>query len=201
MVGNYVLWRRLKWNFRPYNWRISPQMNILNTIIPQLTDVNCIQVGDILQSFRCDCIFCNFLQGKPHETCPSKHILEKDLDKYIKAIWFVQCKIKFYFTEWTAKAVFSQVVVAFYALATSENTSFGVHEWNKIQSYTDKIKLCTSFMLFFLQQLSFYLLFDSHARKQTFFSSHFASILSSSECLGGIKLGENAVLHLENEPK
>ena len=33
------------------------------------------------------------------------------------------------------------------------------------------------------------------------FSSHFASIWSYSACLGGIILGENAVLHLENEPK
>ena len=38
-------------------------------------------------------------------------------------VLFFQCKIEFYFTEWTPKAVFSRV-----AVATSENTGFGVHE-------------------------------------------------------------------------
>ena len=33
------------------------------------------------------------------------------------------------------------------AATTSENC--GVHEWNKIQSYTDKIKCSVSFMLLF----------------------------------------------------
>ena len=28
----------------------------------------------------------------------------------------------------------------------SENTGFGVHEWNKIWSYTEKIKFSVSFM-------------------------------------------------------
>ena len=37
--------------------------------------------------------------------------------------FFFQCEIEFYFTEWTPKAVFSRV-----AVATSENTGFGVHE-------------------------------------------------------------------------
>ena len=41
-------------------------------------------------------------------------------------IWFFQCKIEFCFTEWTPKAVLSQM-----AVAMSENTSFGVHEWKK----------------------------------------------------------------------
>ena len=44
-------------------------------------------------------------------------------------IFFFQCKIEFYFTEWTPKAVFSRVAVA---------TSFGVHVWNKVRSYTKK---------------------------------------------------------------
>ena len=48
-------------------------------------------------------------------------------------IWVFQCKVEFYFTEWTPQAVFSRV-----AVATSENTDCGVHEWNKIQSYTEK---------------------------------------------------------------
>ena len=60
---------------------------------------------------------------------------------YIKDISFFLCKIIFYFTEWTPKAVFSRV-----PLATNENTSFGVHEWNKIWSDTEKIKFSVSFM-------------------------------------------------------
>ena len=40
------------------------------------------------------------------------------------------------------------------------------------------------------------------SRQETnLFSSYFASILSCSACVWGIILGENAVLHLENEPK
>ena len=85
-----------------------------------------------------------------------------------------QCKIEFYFTEWTPQAVFSQVAVM------SENTDCGVHEWNKIQSYTEKLKFSVSFMLLFaiimfLPQLS--------RQKANFFPSHFASILSCSACL------------------
>ena len=54
---------------------------------------------------------------------------------------FFQCKIEFYFTEWTPKAVFSRV-----AVAMSENTTFSVHEWNKIRSYTDTIQFSVSFI-------------------------------------------------------
>ena len=60
----------------------------------------------------------------------------------IEVIYVFQCKIKFYFTEWTLNAVFSRV-----AVATSENTSFGVHEWSKIRSYTEKLKFAVSFMV------------------------------------------------------
>ena len=42
-----------------------------------------------------------------------------------------QCKIEFYFTHEYQNLYFT---------ATSENTSFGVHEWNKIRSYTEKMK-------------------------------------------------------------
>ena len=35
------------------------------------------------------------------------------------------------------------------AVATSENTSFGVHEWNKIRSYTKTIKFSVSYMILF----------------------------------------------------
>ena len=45
----------------------------------------------------------------------------------IQDIWYFQCKINFI----SPKAVFSRV-----AVATSENTSFSVQEWNKIRSYT-----------------------------------------------------------------
>ena len=34
-------------------------------------------------------------------------------------------------------------------VATSDNTDFGVHEWNKIRSYTEKNQFSVSFMLLF----------------------------------------------------
>ena len=45
----------------------------------------------------------------------------------IEDIWYLLWKIQFYFSEWTPKSDFSRV-----AVAKSENTSFGVHEWNQI---------------------------------------------------------------------
>ena len=54
----------------------------------------------------------------------------------IKDIWVFQCKIEFYFTEWTPQ----------------ENTDCGVHEWNKIQSYIEKKKSNFLFLLCFYLQ-------------------------------------------------
>ena len=51
--------------------------------------------------------------------------------------------IKFYFTEWKPNAVFSRV-----AVATSENTSFGVHERIKIRSDGEKIQIVCFFYAF-----------------------------------------------------
>ena len=62
---------------------------------------------------------------------------------YMEDIWFFQCKIEFYFTEWTPKAVCSRV-----AVASSENTSFGVHEWNKIRSDTETNQIFCFFYVF-----------------------------------------------------
>ena len=91
-----------------------------------------------------------------------------------------QCKVEFYFTEWTPQAVFSRV-----AIATSENTDCGVHR-NKIQSYSENISV--SFMLLFLiimflptRQLS--------RQKVNCFPSHFALISSCSACLVGLIWG------------
>ena len=53
---------------------------------------------------------------------------------------FFHCKIEFYFTEWIPKPS---------GEATGDNTNFGVHEWNKIRSYTEKIKFSVSFILVF----------------------------------------------------
>ena len=58
--------------------------------------------------------------------------------KEIEDIWIFQCKIKFYFTEWTPNQYFHG----------SENTSFGVREWNKIQSYTKKNQIFCFFYAF-----------------------------------------------------
>ena len=69
------------------------------------------------------------------------------LNEYIglEDIWFFQRKIEFYFTEWTSNAVFSRM-----AVATSENTSFRVHQWHYIRFYAEKkIKFSVSFMLLF----------------------------------------------------
>ena len=57
---------------------------------------------------------------------------------------FFSVRSNFYFTEWTLQTVFSRV-----AVATNENTDCGVHECNKIQSYTEKLKFSVSFMLLF----------------------------------------------------
>ena len=47
-------------------------------------------------------------------------VRESSISVYNKEdIWFFQCTIEFYFTEWTSNAVFSW------------NTTFGFHEWNK----------------------------------------------------------------------
>ena len=46
-------------------------------------------------------------------------LIETESD-IIEDIWIFQCKIEFYFTEWTPNAVFSRV-----AVATSENNKFG----------------------------------------------------------------------------
>ena len=117
----------------------------------------------------------------------------------IEDIWVFQCKIEFYFTEWTPQAVFSRV-----AEATSGNTDCGVHEWNKIQSYTEKKnnnnKFSVSFMLLFA--IIMFLPTRQLSRQKTyFFLSHFVSISSCSACLVGIIWGKNTVLYLENEPK
>ena len=83
---------------------------------------------------------------------------------------FFSVKSNFYFTEWTSKAIFSRV-----ATVTSENTSFGVHEWNKNRSYTEKqsvsfMLLCTIIKLLPALRLS--------RQKTNFFSSHLAIIWS-----------------------
>ena len=113
----------------------------------------------------------------------------------IEDIRVFQCKIEFYFTEWTPQAVFSRV-----AVARSENADCGFHEWNKIQSYTEKIRFPVSFTLLFA--IIMFLPTRQLSRQKTyFFPSHFASISSCSAYLVGIIWGENTVLYLENEPK
>ena len=97
--------------------------------------------------------------------------------------------------EWTPQAVFSRV-----AVATSENTDCGVHEWNKIQSYTEKLKFSVSFVLLFAI-IMFLPTRQLLRQKANFFPSHFASVSYCSACLVGLMWGKNIVLYLENEPK
>ena len=79
----------------------------------------------------------------------------------------------------------------------AEIHSFGSQGKAEVQKLTLKQSFFSvSFMLLFT--ISFYLLFDSHVRKQTFFSSHFASIWFCSTCLVGTIFGGDAVLHLDN---
>ena len=47
--------------------------------------------------------------------------------------FFFQCKIEFYFIDWTPIEVFARE-----AVAMSENTSFRVHEWKKNSICTEK---------------------------------------------------------------
>ena len=94
-------------------------------------------------------------------------------------------------SQWPSNAVFSRV-----AVATTENTSFDVHEWNKIRSYTGKKKkkkkVSVSFMLLFtiIKLLPTLRL----SQQKTIFSRHFASIWSCSACLGlgGMILGNKS---------
>ena len=112
----------------------------------------------------------------------------------IEDIWFFQCKIKFYFTQWTPKVVFSRVFscVEIQVLVFMSEIKFDLT--------LKKIKFSVSFMLLFaiIELLPIFRL--SH-QKTNFFSCHFVSIKSCSACLGGIVLGKNTVLYLENEPK
>ena len=107
-----------------------------------------------------------------------------------KHVWLLLLHSNILVIEWTPNAVFSRV-----AIATSENTSSGVHDWNKIRSYTEKLKFSVSFMplltiIRLLPTLRFL------CQKIKFFPSHFASIWSCSTCLGGVIWGKNVVLYL-----
>ena len=86
-------------------------------------------------------------------------------------------------------------------LATSENTDCGVREWNKIQSYTEKIKFSFFFMLLFA--IFMFLPTRQLSRQKTcFFPSHFASIFSCSACLVGIiwgKMSLNTILTIRTQ--
>ena len=93
------------------------------------------------------------------------------------------------------KAVFSRV-----AVATSEYTSFGVHGEIKFDLTLKKIKFSVSFMLLFTIIMLLPTLRLS--RHQTnVFRVHFVSIWSCSACLGGLILGQKAVLYLKHEVK
>ena len=63
-----------------------------------------------------------------------------------------------------------------------------------------KIKFSVSLMLLFTIIKLLHALRLSR-QKTNFFFSHFTSIWSCSVCFGGLILGENTVVHLENEPK
>ena len=88
------------------------------------------------------------------------------------------------------------------AVATSENTDCGVHEWNKIQSYTEKKnhKFSASFMLLFA--IIMFLPTRQLSRQKTyFFSEPFRVNFVLFSVFSGYNMGKSTVLYLEYEPK
>ena len=71
-----------------------------------------------------------------------------------------------------------------YKVTIGENTSFGVHEGNKIRSDTEEIKFSGSFMLLFTI-IKLLPTLRLSRQKTNSFPSRFASILSCSACWGG----------------
>ena len=67
---------------------------------------------------------------------------------------------------------------------------------NKSSIYIEKIEFSVSCMLLFTIHVP-----DLRLSRQKFFCNNFVSVWSCSACLKGIILGENAVMHLENELK
>ena len=70
----------------------------------------------------------------------------------------------------------------------------------KFELALKKLNVSVSFML--LSAIIKLLPTPQHSHQKTnIFSCHFASIYSCSACLGGIVLGKNTVVYLENESK
>ena len=88
----------------------------------------------------------------------------KDLKNNSIEDFFFQYKIEFYFIELAPNLAFSRV-----AITTDKNTSFGVHGWNKIWFYIYFFFFLFS-LRFYLQLLSFYLLFDTFDVEKLTFS-------------------------------
>ena len=66
---------------------------------------------------------------------------EHTASNYIEDIWLFQCKMILCHRMNTKRSIFTS------GGATSENITFGVYEWNKNWSYTEKVKFSVSFML------------------------------------------------------
>ena len=82
------------------------------------------------------------------------------------------------------------------AVASSETTSFGVHEWNKIWHYTN------IFILFFMLLLAILKLLPTLCQKLFFFfSKPFSVNLVLLNVFRGYNMAKNIVLYLENETK
>ena len=116
---------------------------------------------------RNNCFWCSFSEVKFHLTLIKSNILNLLHRKNTKTSiftrgFFFQCKIEFYFTEWTPKAVFSRV-----AVATSGNASFVFIGETKSTYILIKINFSVSFMVIFTIIKLLHILWLS--RQTTFF--------------------------------
>ena len=84
--------------------------------------------------------------------------------------------------------------------ATSENTAFCVHEWNKKWSYTEKVKFSISFMLEYCSY-SVYFNASVHRTETQFFSKPLCVKFDAYSVFIGYAIGCKHSLQLKNSSK
>ena len=68
------------------------------------------------------------------------------LARYIEDIWLFQCKIDFYFTEWTTKAVFSRVKIPLLVFMSEKKNNLSLKKSNFLFLFC--LKISKTFSLF-----------------------------------------------------
>ena len=102
-------------------------------------------------------------------------------------IWLFQCKIEFYFTEWTPKVVFSRVAEPRVKIPLLVFMS-------EIKIDLTLKKLNFLFLLCFkIAKIKFFLMRQPSQQRYSFFSSHFTLNLMLPACLLGMILVVNKV--------